>query len=248
MNSLDALEGLKTQALSALASAASLEEIGVWEKEFLGRKGKLTEQARTVGQLPAAERPAFGSRVNEIKQELQVSFEARLAAVREETMLRDLAAGAVDVTLPGRPVKQGHLHLTTQSLRQLYAVFALMGFEVYEAPDVELEAYNFDLLNIPEYHPARDMWDTFWVKDAEGACRPALAAHAHITRANSRDAGTLPRTYPGGAAGQMLPVRADHCAIRASVLPAGGSGCGARHYADRFNRHRHAVRALVLRT
>lgn len=168
MNSLDALEGLKTQALSALESANTLEEIGVWEKEFLGRKGKLTEQARSVGQLPAAERPAFGSRVNEIKQELQASFEVRSAVVREETMMHELAAGVIDVTLPGRPVKTGHLHLTTQSLRELYAVFALMGFEVYEAPDVELEAYNFDLLNIPEYHPARDMWDTFWVKDTEG--------------------------------------------------------------------------------
>ena len=119
---------------------------------------------------------------------------------------RSWPPGAIDVTLPGRPVKQGHLHLTTQSLRELYAIFALMGFEVYEAPDVELEAYNFDLLNIPEYHPARDMWDTFWIKEAEGRCRPALVADAHITRTNPRDAGALPRTYPGGSAGKVLPV------------------------------------------
>ena len=167
MSSLDALEKLKVQALSTLKSAQTLEDIEAWEKGFLGRKGTLTLQTRMVGQLTAEERPAFGRRVNEIKQELQASFETRAAAVREAAMEHALAAGAIDVTLPGRPIEQGHLHLTTQSLRGLYAVFAIMGFEVYEAPDVELEAYNFDLLNIPEYHPARDMWDTFWIDDGE---------------------------------------------------------------------------------
>jgi len=178
MNSFDELERLKTQALTVLEDANTLDEIEVWEKAFLGRKGKLTQQTRSVGQLPAADRPAFGRRVNEIKQELQASFEERSVAVRKVTMTRELAAGAIDVTLPGRPTKSGHLHLTTQSLRQLYAIFGLMGFEVYEAPDVELEAYNFDLLNIPEYHPARDMWDTFWIKDTEGAAdRRLLRTH-----------------------------------------------------------------------
>jgi phenylalanyl-tRNA synthetase alpha chain len=78
-----------------------------------------------------------------------------------------LAQETLDVTLPGRPVVPGHRHLTTQALQRLYDIFAKMGFEVYEAPDVELETYNFDLLNIPEYHPARDMWDTFWVEGAD---------------------------------------------------------------------------------
>ena len=167
MSSLDALEKLKTQALSALESANTLDDIDAWEKGFLGRKGTLTQQTRMVGQLPAEERPAFGRRVNEIKQELQASFEERAASVREEAMEHALTAGAIDVTLPGRPIEQGHPHLITQSLREINAIFAMMGFEVYEAPEVELEAYNFDLLNIPEYHPARDMWDTFWIDDGE---------------------------------------------------------------------------------
>jgi phenylalanyl-tRNA synthetase alpha chain len=167
MSSLDQLESLRTQALSALEDTHTLDDIGAWEKDVMGRKGTLTQQTRMVGQLPAEERPAFGRRANEIKQELQAAFETRAAVIHEEAMEQALTAGAVDITLPGRPVEQGHLHLTTQSLRELYAVFALMGFEVYEAPDVELEAYNFDLLNIPEYHPARDMWDTFWVDDGD---------------------------------------------------------------------------------
>jgi phenylalanyl-tRNA synthetase alpha chain len=174
MSSLDVLEKLKTEALSSLESAHTLEEIEAWEKNFLGRKGSLTQQTRMVGQLPAEDRPAFGRRVNEIKQELQTAFETQAAVVREEAMERALTAGAIDITLPGRPVEQGHLHLTTQSLRGLYAVFAMMGFEVYEAPDVELEAYNFDLLNIPEYHPARDMWDTFWIDDGENVAERRL--------------------------------------------------------------------------
>lgn len=167
MSSLEDLEKLKSQALIALESTQSLNDIDTWEKDFLGRKGILTQQTRMVGQLPAEERPAFGRRVNEIKQELQAAFEEHATEIREEAMERSLVAGAIDITLPGRPVEKGHLHLTTQSLRELYDIFALMGFEVYEAPDVELEAYNFDYLNIPEYHPARDMWDTFWVDDGE---------------------------------------------------------------------------------
>ena len=80
----------------------------------------------------------------------------------------ELTGGAIDVTLPGRAPSLGHLHITTQALHQLYAIFAEMGFQVYDAPDVETDDYNFGLLNIPPYHPARDMWDTFWVsQDAD---------------------------------------------------------------------------------
>lgn len=162
-NDLEQVYAEATAALEAAADAAALE---AWYAAYLGRKGAVTLQTRAVGQLPKEERPAFGQRVNEIKQALEAAYAARAEVVKQADLERELVAGAVDVTLPGRPVAPGHLHLTTQTLREIYAIFARMGFEVYEAPDVELEAYNFDLLNIPAYHPARDMWDTFWVESA----------------------------------------------------------------------------------
>ncbi len=167
MSSFDVLEQVRADALAALSECATLPALEAWEKLYLGRKGHLTRLTRAVGSLPKEERPAFGKRVNAIKQELMAAYQSRAAQVKQASLEQELAQGAVDVTLPGRPVSPGHLHLTTQTLRQIYAIFAQMGFEVYEAPDVELEAYNFDLLNIPAYHPARDMWDTFWVREAD---------------------------------------------------------------------------------
>ncbi|MCD6345003.1 MAG: phenylalanine--tRNA ligase subunit alpha, partial [Anaerolineae bacterium] len=165
MSLFDELEQIRTTALQALDEATTQEELEAWKKRTLGRKGAVTLQTRSIGKLPPEDRPTFGQRINAIKQELEAIYTTRAQAMRHAELTRELASGAVDVTLPGRPVTPGHLHLTTQTLRQIYAIFARMGFEVYESPDVELETYNFDLLNIPAYHPARDMWDTFWVDD-----------------------------------------------------------------------------------
>ena len=98
-----------------------------------------------------------------MKAVLEAAFSGREEALKAAALSREIAEGAVDVTLPGRPPSLGHLHITTQTLRQFYAIFADMGFQVYDAPDVETDDYNFGLLNMPPYHPARDMWDTFWV-------------------------------------------------------------------------------------
>jgi phenylalanyl-tRNA synthetase alpha chain len=165
MNSFEELERVRAEALEALEEAGGGAALEGWEKEYLGRRGALTQQLRSIGGLPKEERPVFGQRVNEIKEELQAAYADRAEAIKRAELEREIAAGAIDVTLPGRPVDSGHLHLTTQVLREIYDIFGQMGFEVYEAPDVELESYNFDLLNIPAYHPARDMWDTFWVDD-----------------------------------------------------------------------------------
>jgi phenylalanyl-tRNA synthetase alpha chain len=181
MNSFDELERIREEALEALENAETLEEAQDWEKQYLGRKGEVTLQTRNIGQLPPEDRPTFGRRVNAIKEELQAAYESRTARLQRVEMEQTLAESTVDITLPGRPVIPGHTHLSTQSLREIYDIFAKMGFEVYEAPDVELEAYNFDLLNIPPYHPARDKWDTFWVKgeaeDGDEGDRRLLRTH-----------------------------------------------------------------------
>ncbi len=165
MSLFEGLEKIHREALDTLKDATTQAELETWERDYLGRKGLVTLQTRAIGQLPKEDRPAFGRRVNEVKQALTVAYEAHAQEVKRAEMEEALEASAIDVTLPGRPMTPGHLHLTTQTLRKIYEVFGRMGFEVYEAPDVELEHYNFDLLNIPAYHPARDMWDTFWVDD-----------------------------------------------------------------------------------
>jgi len=155
---------LRDKALAELAEVADADTLEAWRVRYLSRKGgALTTAMGVLGTLPREERPAYGQAANEVKTALETAFAERQDALKAAALEAELAAGAVDVTLPGRPATLGHLHVTTQNLRQLYAVFAGMGFEVYDGPDVETDDYNFGLLNIPAYHPARDMWDTFWV-------------------------------------------------------------------------------------
>ena len=165
MNINEALEALEREGMEALDALSRSEELPVWYRAFLGRKGRLTDVLRALGKLSTEERPAAGKKGNEVKIALEKAFNDRQEAIREAELQAALSSDAVDVTLPGRPVKPGHLHLSTRTLRRVREIFGEMGFQVYEAPEVETDENNFELLNIPAYHPARDMWDTFWVDD-----------------------------------------------------------------------------------
>ena len=156
------LEDLLGQAQAALAAAADEVALATWRSAYLGRKGRLTEAVKALGALLLEDRPAYGRRLNEVKRALEAAYEARAEAVRQAAQARTLAGEQVDVTLPGRPVRPGRLHPSTQTLRDIYRVFAEMGFQIYRARDVESDEYNFALLNMPPHHPARDMWDTFY--------------------------------------------------------------------------------------
>jgi phenylalanyl-tRNA synthetase alpha chain len=162
---LDQLHQLEEEALDSLEGVEGSDALGAWNRQYLGKKGTLTLMLRSVGELPREERPAFGRAANELKARLEAAYQARAQFLRQADMERELGRGGVDVTLPGRPIGPGHLHITTQTLRQIYAIFAEMGFQVYEAPEVETDELNFGLLNMPPHHPARDMWDTFWIND-----------------------------------------------------------------------------------
>ena len=154
------VDKLGDEAREALQATSSLDELADWRVKYLGRKGAVVQLLRGVGELPPEERPAFGQAANALKGSLAEAYD-----VRHEELSR-AAAGpgeALDVTLPGRPVDLGRLHLTTQTLREIYAIFARMGFQVEEWPEVETDMLNFELLNMPPHHPARDMWDTFYV-------------------------------------------------------------------------------------
>jgi phenylalanyl-tRNA synthetase alpha chain len=159
---LEELNRLEEEALKALETAEDEEALDQWYRAYLGRKGAVTRMVRSVGTLPKEERPAFGRRANEVKQALEAAYADRRETVRRMVLARALEEGAVDVTLPGRPVVRGRLHPATRTLREIYAIFADMGFQVYRSRDVETDEYNFQLLNMPPHHPARDMWDTFY--------------------------------------------------------------------------------------
>ncbi len=156
------LDALEQEARDALDRVADEEALAAWHRTYLGRKGRVTEAIKAIGTLPREERPAYGRRVNEIKKALEAAYEAQAQAVKAAAQARSLAADAVDVTLPGRPPRPGRLHPATRTLREIFRIFAEMGFQVYRSRDVETDDYNFTFLNMPPHHPARDMWDTFY--------------------------------------------------------------------------------------
>jgi phenylalanyl-tRNA synthetase alpha chain len=159
---LDALRELETKARAELESAADSQALQAWNQAYLGRKGALAPFFQQLRDLPREERPLAGQTLNQVKQALTAALEARQEALKAGERAAAMAAEAIDVTLPGRPASIGRLHPSTATLRRIYAIFAEMGFQVYRAPDVETDMVNFELLNIPPHHPARDMWDTFY--------------------------------------------------------------------------------------
>jgi phenylalanyl-tRNA synthetase alpha chain len=158
---------LEARALAALASAQSSQELEHWRVEFLGKRGALTEVLRRLGALPPAERPAAGQAANRVKLRLEDALATHAEALKTQVLSRALEAERIDVTLPGRPPAVGGLHPTTVVVEQILAIFRDLGFRVAEGPEVELDRYNFEALNIPAEHPARDMWDTFYLRPPE---------------------------------------------------------------------------------
>ena len=159
------LEAVRAQALTTIATLADLTDLDEWRIQYLGRKGALTQVMRGIGKLPQEQRPEVGQVSNQVKEVLEQAFEARIETLKQDRLASTLAENRLDVTLPGFPISLGRLHPTTQMLRDIADIFADMGFQVYDSREVESDLYNFELLNIPPYHPARDMWDTFYVND-----------------------------------------------------------------------------------
>jgi phenylalanyl-tRNA synthetase alpha chain len=159
------LTALREAAEAELGEAGTEEELLTVRTRYLGRKGLLTGLLRNIGNVAPAERPEFGKRCNEIKEDLSVRIDRLLAGMvlkkREKALLRE----RIDVTLPGRGVRRGTLHPVTQVRDEICRIFAGLGFSVVEGPEVELDYYNFEALNIPKNHPARDMQDTFYIEE-----------------------------------------------------------------------------------
>lgn len=164
---LDQLEGMAKTARLELEQLQTSQALDVWNSKYIGRKGEIPQMLRRVSELAPAERPAFGKLANQFKQELQQAFEARASAIKAAEMSQSLAKSGLDITLPGRPVKRGRLHPSNLTLRRIYQIWADMGFQIYRSRDVETDEMNFQLLNFPPHHPAREMQDTFYTTNPE---------------------------------------------------------------------------------
>jgi phenylalanyl-tRNA synthetase alpha chain len=160
----EAFASLETEALQGLEAVSSAEGLESWRALFLGRRGKLAELMATLPSLPVEDRPEAGREANRIKIRLQAALEARESSLKEGRG----EAVAADLTLPGLPAQAGRYHLATQVLARIGEIFASLGFESYESPEVESDELNFTLLNLPPHHPARDMWDTFYLEGSGG--------------------------------------------------------------------------------
>ncbi|NOY69420.1 MAG: phenylalanine--tRNA ligase subunit alpha [Deltaproteobacteria bacterium] len=158
----DSIKQIREEALNALREVPDTGALQSLSTAFLGRKGRVTSFLRNIASLPVEERPKAGQEANRVKKELEAAFEAALEKLASDGT--DMT-GAIDVTLPGRKPPFGSLHPVTQITRLICGVFERIGFDIAEGPEVESDYYNFEALNIPKDHPARDMQDTFYVSD-----------------------------------------------------------------------------------
>ncbi len=160
-----ALDDLISSARTQIEQAPDLATLDSVRVEFLGKKGQLTAQLKSLGSLPVEEKKSMGQQINEGKRQLQQALEEKRLALEASAIDEQLKNEAIDVTLPGRGRLEGGLHPVTRTIRRITSLFGQLGFGVAEGPEVENEYYNFEALNIPEHHPARAMHDTFYFGD-----------------------------------------------------------------------------------
>lgn len=161
----DKLTTMSASARDAIGLAVDESTLQDVRVRFLGKKGELTAIMKGMGQLTAEERPLVGALANQVKDELEGLFSARFEQLRGAAIAEKLASEKIDVTLPGRQVRTGSKHPVTLVTEEVAAIFAALGFGVAEGPEIEEDFYNFEALNIPKDHPARDMQDTFYIAD-----------------------------------------------------------------------------------
>jgi phenylalanyl-tRNA synthetase alpha chain len=181
MTVIDELAALEQEAAEALAAVADLGGLAEWKSKYTGKSGALTRLSRGLGALSPEQRPEVGRRVNALREQLETAYEGAETRLKQAAQEAELASDRIDVTMPGRAPALGHIHLTNQVIAQVQTIFAELGFQIDESPEVELDANNFGLLNFADDHPARDMQDTFYVEMPEGA--PLVLLRTHTSNA-----------------------------------------------------------------
>ncbi|MCG7346113.1 phenylalanine--tRNA ligase subunit alpha [Sporosarcina sp. ACRSL] len=159
------LQQLKEEALTKIQDATNVKELNDVRVAYLGKKGPITDLLKGMGKLPAEERPKMGALVNVIREEVTESLEKKMTQLEEEAINAQLEKEAIDVTLPGRPAPTGNHHPLTRVIEEIEDFFISMGYEIAEGPEVEKDYYNFEALNLPKGHPARDMQDSFYISE-----------------------------------------------------------------------------------
>ena len=195
----EALEQIKQSADTLIAAAASRAEVEELRVRFLGKKGELTAILKQMGKLSAEERPVIGALANEVREAITEDIAARTKALEAQELEMRLALETVDVTLPGRRPAQGKRHPFEQVLGELKEIFLGMGFDVVSGPEVELDHYNFEMLNMPKSHPARDTQDTFYITEN------VLLRTPDQPHADPRD-GKAEAAHPHHLPGPRLPL------------------------------------------
>ena len=196
MASDEHMADLLASALRVIADAADAAALDAIRVRYLGRKdGEVTRLLKDLAGLPSTERPAAGAAINAAKTSIEAALASREAAVREQTLAASLTGDALDLTLPGRPIRVGRMHPISRTIREISRIFLSMGFEAVEGPEIEWDYYNFEALNIPAGHPARDKFNTLWVADdaaAHGAVvRSASGGGAVRSESTSRHMGPM---------------------------------------------------------
>jgi len=159
----DSLEALRGEVLERIRQANSVKELELLRIEALGRSGSITMLLRGLKDLPADERPRMGEQLNQLRRALEQELDARLDAVNRQAKSKTLTEETIDITLPGTRFERGQIHPLTLVIDEIVDIFLAMGFEIARGPDIEDDYHNFEALNIPKDHPARDMQDTFFV-------------------------------------------------------------------------------------
>ena len=190
---LEKLEETKSIAEWELQSLDDLQQLDTWRIRYLGKKSELVQNLRKLSELSLEERRLVGARANEIKSALEAGWQRKLEELKATELSAAAAAENLDVSLPGHPVSSGRLHPTTQTLREVSRIFADMGFEIVEGPEVEWDYYNFEALNIPKDHPARDMWDTLWVDIVDNKSEHDMLLRTHTSPMQIR---TMEKRHP----------------------------------------------------
>lgn len=183
---LTELEQLKSKALQELERINNLKELEAWRVRYLGKKSQLTVMLRSLASLPLAERKTAGAQANQVKHDLEASLRQKEPKLRETQLAAGTKKEVFDITLPGRPLPIGRLHPITQTLNEICDIFIAMGFQVVEGPDVEWDYYNFEALNIPKEHPARDTMSTYWVDYRTDRPDRAMLLRTHTTSVSAR--------------------------------------------------------------
>ncbi len=183
---LKQLDEIKSNALQHLEGITNLKDLESWHVQYLGKKSPLTSMLRSLSALPLEERKAAGARANELKQLLEESFQQKEQSLREAPLRAASRQETIDITLPGRTLPIGRLHPITQTLEEICDIFYSMGFQIVSGPEVERDYYNFEALNIPAEHPARDTMSTSWLDITGENGQRNMLLHTHTTAVSAR--------------------------------------------------------------